>query len=139
KENNVAVVLQSSHSLPTLDDDDVDQPYKTAAALQKAGVLFSISDDDGQTRGRNLAFNAGTAAAYGLTQEEALQAITLNAAKILGVADKTGSLEEGKDANIVISEGDILDMRTSVVTDAFIQGRKIDLTDKHKLLNERYN
>lgn len=139
KQNNVAVVLLSPHSLPTLDDDDVDQPYKTAAILQKAGVLFSITDDDGQTRGRNLAFVAGTAAAYGLTQEEALQAITLNAAKILGVADKAGSLEAGKDANIIISEGDILDMRTSIVTDAFIQGRKIDLTDKHKLLNERYN
>lgn len=139
KQNNISVILQQPHSLPTLDDDDVDQPYKTAAILQKAGVVFSISDDDGQTRGRNLAFNAGTAAAYGLTKEEALQAITLNAAKILGVADKTGSLEVGKDANIVISEGDILDMRTSIVTDAFIQGRKIDLTDKQKQLNERYN
>jgi imidazolonepropionase-like amidohydrolase len=138
KQNNVAVILQQPHSLPTL-DDDVDQPYKTAALLQKAGILFSISDDDGQTRGRNLPFNAGTAAAYGLTKEQALQAITLNAAKILGVADKTGTIEAGKDANIVISEGDILDMRSSVVTDAFIQGRKIDLTDKQKQLNERYN
>lgn len=139
KQNNVSVILNTVHGLPTLDDDDVDQPYKTAAILQKAGVLFAISDDDGSTRGRNLAFNAGTAATYGLTKEEALQAITLNAAKIMGVADKTGSIEVGKDANIVISEGDILDMKTSVVTDAFIQGRKIDLTDKHKLLNERYN
>src|SRR5690606_17381640 len=139
KANNVSVILQQPHSLPTLGDDAVDQPYKTAAQLQKAGVLFSIADDDGQTRGRNLPFNAGTAAAYGLSQEEALQSITLNAAKILGVADKTGRIEVGKDANIVISEGDILDMRSSVVTDAFIQGRKIDLTDKHKLLNERYN
>jgi imidazolonepropionase-like amidohydrolase len=138
KQNNVSVILNQPHSLPTLEDDDVDQPYKTAAALQKAGVLFSISDDDGQTRGRNVIFNAGTAAAYGLSKEEALQAITLNAAKILGVADKTGSIEVGKDANIVISSGDILDMRTSNVTDAFIQGRKIDLTDKHKQLNERY-
>lgn len=139
KQNNVSVILNTVHGLPTLDDDDVDQPYKTAAMLQKAGVLFAISDDDGSTRGRNLAFNAGTAATYGLTKEEALQSITLNAAKIMGVADKTGSIEVGKDANIVISEGDILDMRTSIVTDAFIQGRKIDLTDKHKLLNERYN
>jgi len=139
KKNNVSVILTATHSLPTLDDDDIDQPYKTAAILQKAGVLFAISDDDSGGRGRNLAFNAGTAATYGLTKEEALQAITLNAAKILGVADKTGSIEVGKDANIVISEGDILDMKTSVVTDAFIQGRKIDLTDKHKLLNERYN
>ena len=139
KQNNVSVILQQPHSLPTAEDDDVDQPYKTAALLQKAGVLFSLSDDDGQTRGRNLPFNAGTTVAYGLTKEQALQAITLNAAKILGVEDKTGSIEVGKDANIIISEGDILDMKTSVVTDAFIQGRKIDLTDKHKLLNERYN
>lgn len=139
KQNNVSVILSQPHNLPTMEDDDVDQPYKTAAMLQKAGVLYSINDDDGQTRGRNLPFNAGTAAAYGLTKEEALQAITLNAAKILGVADKTGSIEVGKDANIVISDGDILDMKTSVVTDAFIQGRKIDLNDKHKLLNEKYN
>lgn len=139
KQNNVSVILQQPHSLPTIEDDDVDQPYKTAAALQRAGVLFSISDDDGQTRGRNLPFNAGTAATYGLSKEEALQAITLNAARILGVSDKTGSIEVGKDANIIISEGDILDMRTSVVTDAFIQGRKIDLMDKHKLLNNRFN
>lgn len=138
KQNNVSVILNESHALPTLEDDDVDQPYKTPAMLQKAGVLFAINDGDGQTRGRNLAFNAGTAAAYGLTKEQALQAITLNAAKVLGIADKTGSIEAGKDANIIISTGDILDMKTSVVTDAFIQGRKIDLNDKQKQLNERY-
>jgi len=138
KQNNVSVILNQPHSLPTLEDDAVDQPYKTAAQLQKAGVLFTITDNDAQTRGRNLPFNAGTASAYGLSKEEALQAITLNAAKIIGVGDKTGSIEVGKDANIIISDGDILDMRTSMVTDAFIQGRKIDLTDKQKLLDERY-
>jgi len=139
KQHNVSVVLSQMHSLPTAEDDDVDQPYKSAAALQKAGVTFSISDDDPQTRGKNILFNAGTAATYGLTKEEALQAITLNAAKIMGVADKAGSIEAGKDANIVISEGDLLDMRTSKVTAALIQGREIDLTDKHKLLNDRFN
>jgi imidazolonepropionase-like amidohydrolase len=138
KKHNIPVILSQMHSLPTLSDDDVDQPYKTAAALQKAGVLFSINDEDGQHRGRNLPFNAGTAAAYGLSKEEALSAITLNAARILGIADRTGSIEPGKDANIVISEGDILDMRSSVVTHAFIQGRYLDLTDKHKQLYERY-
>lgn len=138
KQNNVAVILQQPHSLPTTTDDDVDQPYKAAAALQKAGVLFSISDDDSQTRGRNLPFNAGTAVAYGLTKEEALAAITLNSAKIMGVADKTGSIEVGKEANIIISSGDILDMSTSNVTDAFIQGRKINLDDKQKQLSDRY-
>lgn len=138
KQNNVSVILQQPHSLPTGEDDDVDQPYKTAAALQKAGVLFAISDDDSQTRGKNLAFNAGTAAAYGLSKEEALSAITLNAAKIMGASDKIGSIAVGKDANIIISTGDILDMRTQNVTDAFISGRKINLDDKHKQLNNRY-
>ncbi|MEI2738577.1 MAG: amidohydrolase family protein [Chitinophagaceae bacterium] len=138
KQHNVSVVLQQMHSLPTTTDDDVDQPYKTAAALQKAGVLFAISDDDAQTRGRNLPFNAGTAVTYGLTKEEALAAISLNAAKIMGVADKTGSIEVGKEANIIVSSGDILDMSTSNVTDAFIQGRKINLDDKQKQLNDRY-
>jgi len=138
KKNNVSVILQQMHSLPTSNDDAVDQPYKSAAELQKAGVTFAISDDDGQTRGRNLAFNAGTAVAYGLSKEEALAAITLNAAKIMGVADKTGSIEVGKDANFIISSGDILDMSTNNVTDAFIQGRKINLDDKQKQLNDRY-
>jgi imidazolonepropionase-like amidohydrolase len=138
KANNIAVILTQEHSLPTTDDDDIDQPYKAASVLQNAGVLFCLNDDDPQNRGRNLMFNAGTAAAYGLGKEAALQAITLNAAKILGVADKTGTLEVGKDANIVISEGDILDMKSSIVTDAFIQGRAVAMTSKHKQLYDRY-
>jgi imidazolonepropionase-like amidohydrolase len=138
KANNIAVILTQEHSLPTTDDDDIDQPYKAASVLQKAGVLFCLNDDDPQNRGRNLMFNAGTAAAYGLGKEGALQAITLNAAKILGVADKTGTLEVGKDANIVISEGDILDMKSSIITDAFIQGRAVAITSKHKQLYDRY-
>jgi imidazolonepropionase-like amidohydrolase len=138
KQNNIAVILQEEHSLPATEDDDVDQPYKTPAMLKKAGVLFALNDSHDESRYRNLMFNAGTAAAYGLSKEEALEAITLDAAKILGVDDKTGSLEAGKDANIVISEGDILDMKSSIVTDAFIQGRKVDLNNKQKQLNERY-
>jgi imidazolonepropionase-like amidohydrolase len=88
--------------------------------------------------GPQHSFNAGTASTYGLTKEQALSAITLNVAKIMGVADKTGSIEVGKDANIIISSGDILDMMTNNVTDAFIQGRKINLDDKQKQLNDRY-
>lgn len=138
KQNNIPVILQQLHSLPTSEDDDVDQPFKTPTVLQKAGVLFAITDEDGQTTGRNLMFNAGTAASYGLSKEEALASITLNAAKILGIADKTGSIEVGKDANIIVSEGDILDMKSSVVTKAYIQGRELNLDDKHKQLNERF-
>lgn len=138
KENNIAVILNDMHSLPTMADDDVAQPYKTPGILQKAGVLFSINDTHTNSRYRNLAFNAGTAAAYGLTKEQALSAITLNAAKILGVDKITGSLEVGKDANIVVSEGDILDMRSNLILHAFIQGRTINLDDKAKQLADRY-
>jgi len=138
KQNNIAVVLEQLHSLPVMVDDDVDQPFKTPAMLQKAGVLFALNDDDENTRSRNLAFNAGTAAANGLSKEEALSAITLNAAKILGIADKTGSIETGKDANIVISDGDILDMKSNLITYAFIQGRQVDLTNKQTQLFDKY-
>ncbi len=138
KQNNIAVILGEAHSLPATEDDDVDQPYKTPAVLQQAGVLFALNDDSENTRYRNLAYNAGTAAAYGLTKEQALQAITLNAAIILGIADKTGSIETGKDANIIVSEGDLLDMKSSIITHAFIQGRLVSLDNKQHQLYERY-
>ena len=140
KANNVSIVLADPHSLPLIEDDAVDQPYKTAAALQKAGIVFTIYTNlmGGFYNQRNLPFIAGTLATYGLTKEEALQAITLNAAKILGIEDKTGSLEVGKDANIVISNGDILDMKSSNVTNAFIQGRALNLDNKQKQLFEKY-
>lgn len=137
-QNHISVILDQEHALPNTEDDDVDQPYKTPYALQKAGVLFALNDRHEESRYRNLMFNAGTAAAYGLTKEQALQAITLNSAKILGIDDRTGSLETGKDANIVISEGDILDMRTSIVTYALIQGREVSLDDHGKQLYARY-
>jgi imidazolonepropionase-like amidohydrolase len=138
KANNISVILDQCLNLPATEDDDIDQPFKTPAALQKAGVLYCISDDDANTRYRNLSYNAGIAATFGLTKEEALSAITLNAAKILGVEGKTGSIEVGKDANIVVSEGDLLDMKSSTVTDALIQGRQINLDNKQKQLYERY-
>jgi len=137
KQNNIAVVLAQPHSLPLTQDDDVDQPYKTAYQLQQAGVLFCLSNE-GFWQQRNLPFEAGTAATYGLSKEQALSAVTLNTARILGIDKTTGSLETGKDANITISTGDLLDMRSSVVTQAFIQGREVNLDNKHKQLYERY-
>jgi imidazolonepropionase-like amidohydrolase len=138
KQNNISVILQQTNALPTTEDDDYDQPFKTPAILQKAGVLFAINDEHEETRYRNLMFNAGVAAAHGLTREQALQAITLNSARILGVDDRTGSLEAGKDANIVVSAGDILDMRTSLIEHAFIQGREVSLDNKQTQLYHRY-
>ncbi|HEV8287358.1 MAG TPA: amidohydrolase family protein [Chitinophagaceae bacterium] len=138
KQNNIAVILSREFRLPETQDEDVDQPFKTPYMLKQAGVLFALNDDHDESRYRNLAFNAGQTVAYGLTKEEALQAITLNPAKILGIDDRTGSIEAGKDANIVVTEGDILDMRTSIVTAAFIQGRKVSLENKQTQLYNRY-
>jgi imidazolonepropionase-like amidohydrolase len=136
--NNIPIILGNQHALPATEDDDIDQPYKLPAQLTKAGVLVSLSDMSENTKQRNLSFNAGTAATYGLTKEEALSAITLNSAKVLGIDDITGSLEAGKDANIIISDGDILDMRGNQVVRAFIQGRDISLDNKQKQLYDRY-
>jgi imidazolonepropionase-like amidohydrolase len=137
-ENKIPVILENQHALPTTEDDDIDQMYKLPYQLKKAGVLFAINDANDQSKQRNISFNAGTAAAYGLDKEEALSAITLNTAKILGIDDITGSIEIGKDANIIISNGDILDMRGNQVTKAFIHGRDISLDNKHKQMYERY-
>ncbi len=138
KKNNISVILSREYKLPETEDEDIDQPFKTPYILKQAGVLFALNDDHDETRYRNLAFNAGTAAAYGLTKEEALQSITLNPAKILGIDDRAGTIEEGKDANIVISDGDILDMRTSIISAVFIQGRKVSLENKQTQLYHRY-
>lgn len=137
KEHNVPVIYTNPHSLPANEDDDIDMPYKTAKILKDKGVLYALSIN-GSWQQRNLPFLAGTTAAYGLSKEEALQSITLNAAKILGVDKTTGSLEVGKDANIIISEGDVLDMRTSQITKAYIQGASIDLDNKQKELYRTY-
>ena len=137
KANKISIVLGRTHSLPSRDDEDVNMPYKMPKILQDAGIEYAMSCE-GFWQTRNLPFTAGTAVAYGLTKEQALQAITLNAAKILGVDDKTGSLEVGKDANILICDGDILDMKSSNVSQAFIQGRQVSLDNKQKQLYERY-
>lgn len=138
KQNNIPVILNETHGLPVLVDDDIDQPYKTPYMLQRAGVLFAIGDDHNQSTYRNMMFNAGTAVAFGLTKEEALMSITSNTAKILGIADRTGTIEAGKDANIIISTGDALDMRTNNIEYAWIQGRALVLDDKGKQLYRKY-
>lgn len=137
KDHNVPIILHESHSLPGNDDDDVNLPYKTAKILHDAGLLIAMSVD-GYWQQRNLPFMAGTEAAFGLTKEEALATITSNTAKILGIDDKTGTLEVGKDANIIISEGDALDEIGNKITKAYIQGRDIDLNNVQKQLYHKY-
>ena len=138
KNNNISVILNHTFNLPVRTDDDVDLPYKLPSLLQKAGVKFAIGYEGTHSRARNLPFAAGLAAGHGLSKEEALTSITLSAAQILGIADRAGSLEQGKDGTLIISEGDVLDMRTSKVTHALIQGRKINLDDRHKRLYQKF-
>ena len=136
KENNIPVLLADPLSIPKYDYSDTKLPFKLAAMFKKEGILVGLTYSK-QAYG-NLPFAAGQTVAYGLTKEEALQTVTLNSAKILGIDDKTGSLETGKDANIVVSTGDILDMSTNNIELAFITGRNINLDNKHKQLYRRF-
>lgn len=137
KLHNVPVILGKTQNLPSREDEDIDQPFKTAALLHEKGVLFAFSNE-GFWQQRNLPFQAGQAVAFGLPKEAAIRALTLNTAQILGIDASCGSLEAGKDATLFIAEGDALDMRTCKVTAAFIQGRTINLDNKHKQLNQRF-
>ena len=138
--NNIPVLLKRVHDMPVNDDQDYDLPFKLAKILTDKGVLVGLenSGDMERMNTRNLPFLAGTCAAYGLDKEVALQLITSNTAKILGIDSFCGSLEIGKDATLFISEGDALDMRTNKLTDVFIQGRKINLENHQSKLNEIY-
>lgn len=139
--NNVPVLIMRPHSRPYGEDHDYDLPFKLAKLLVDKGVLVSIETSGQMERmnSRNLPFYAGTTVAYGLTKEQALQLITLNAAKILGIDDRYGSLEEGKSGTLFISEGDALDMRTNNLSHAFIDGRAISLETHQTELWKRYS
>lgn len=139
KENNIPVIIPMVHDLPARADEDIDLPYALPARLSKAGVAVVFSHSDAIARGRNLPFYAGTAAAYGMDKEEALKAITLNPAKILGIDKAVGSLEVGKDATLFISDGDALDFRGNRVSEAFINGRKTILYNKQQILYDQYS
>ncbi len=137
KEHNVAVVIRSTQSLPRRVDADIDQPFKTPAMLQDAGLLWCF-EHEGYWQQRNIAFQAGQAVGFGLAYEDAIQALTSNTAKIMGIDQTVGTIETGKDATLFISEGDVLDMRTSKVTNAFIQGREINLDNKQEMLYRKF-
>lgn len=137
KEQDIPVILRSTHNLPSRHDDDIDKPFKLPYLLSEAGILVALSSYNNSNMS-NLPFSAGTASAYGLSKEEALSLLTLNAAKILGVESEFGSLETGKMASLVISEGDILDMEGNNISLAFIEGREIDLDNKHKKLYRKF-
>ena len=140
RENDVAVMLQSVHSLPRFADDDVDLPFKLPKLLMDEGLTVALQVDKRMTEmnSRNLPFYAGTARAYGLTEEQAIQALTRNPARILGIDDQVGTLERGKTATLFLSEGDALDMRTNSLTHAWIEGREIDLDNRQRQLYRKF-
>lgn len=140
RENEVAVMLQSVHSLPRFADDDVDLPFKLPKLLMDEGITVALQVDKRMTEmnSRNLPFYAGTARAYGLTEEQAVQALTRNPAQILGIDDQVGTLERNKIATMFLSEGDALDMRTNSLTMAWIEGREIDLDNRQRELYRKF-
>lgn len=139
-EKRIPVIYESVLNLPYRRFEDYDQAYKTPALLQQAGVKFCLAASGSAFEAahqRNLPYHAAMAAAFGLGKDQALRAITLSAAEILGVAQRVGSLEVGKDATLFICDGDPLDIR-SQVEQGYIQGKKIDLNDRHKTLYNKY-
>jgi imidazolonepropionase-like amidohydrolase len=141
RENSIPVMLNRLHDLPDLPEAETDLIYKLPYLLQKDSVMFCLQNqgDMEAMNARNIAFLAGTAAAYGLTKEQALQSVTLSSAKILGVDQWIGSIETGKLASIVVSDGDILDMKTNRIILAFINGRSISLTNFQNDLHKKYS
>jgi imidazolonepropionase-like amidohydrolase len=138
REQDVAVVVNGAHWLPRRRGDAVQTPFELLSVLHRAGVAFALaSSGRDSSNERNLPFDAATAVAYGLPREEALKAITLYPAQLLGAGDRLGSLEPGKDATFMLVEGDPLEIRSSVVA-AWIGGRQIDLANRHSRLYEKY-
>lgn len=136
---SIPVIYDAVHALPDMAWNDIDQSFKMPFLLLDAGLQVGIGGGSTELQSqRNLPFFAGTAAAYGLDRETALSLITRNNAEILGVSDRVGTLEAGKDATMFVSTGDALDMRTSQVIQAFIQGRNIDLYGTQQELFDRY-
>ena len=140
KENNVPVLVQFTHNLPRQADDDYDLPYKLPKLLMDAGLLVAIQNGEASNfQTRNLPFYAGQVVGQGMDKEKALQMLTGNTAKILGIDATHGTLAVGKSATLFISEGDALDMRTNQLTHAFIDGRNISLETHQTELWKRYS
>jgi len=139
KQNDIPVLVQHTHSLPSKPDDDYDLPYKLPMLLTDGGLLVGLENSGTSNfQTRNLPFYAGQIVGQGMDKEKALQLITGNTAKILGIDDSYGTLEIGKSATLFISEGDALDMRTNILTHAFIDGREISLETHQTELWKRY-
>jgi imidazolonepropionase-like amidohydrolase len=136
KEKNIPLIITSILKLPSHRDSDIDEPFTLPLKCYKAGIKYCIAST-GASRVRTLPYHAAKAAAYGLPKDEALKAITLYPAEIIGVADRLGSLEKGKEATLIVTDGDPLEIMTQIEK-LYIQGRDVDLMNKHKQLYLKY-
>lgn len=137
KKHNVSVVISRTHNLPNNRDESYEEPYALPYKLWADSIAFAISDINFWEQ-RNLPFEAGQAVAFGLPYNEAVKSVTLYPAQLLGIDKITGSLAVGKDATFIISKGDVLDMRSSVIEHAYITGKKIDLTNPQEELYKKF-
>ena len=137
KNNNIPVVINLTHRLPKYAHEDVDMPYKLPYLLMKEGITVAIGNG-GSWESRNVMFHAGTAATYGLSKEEALMCITLNAAKVTGSDAQIGTLEVGKTAGLFISEGDALDMKSNNISHLYVDGKEVNLENEQQLLYKKF-
>lgn len=140
KERGIAVVLGSAHNVPMRRWESYDTVYASAGKLAAAGVTLVIANDgDGMAASneRNLPYQAASYATFGLGADAAVRAITLSPAEVLGVADRLGSLDVGKEATLFVTDGDVLDGRTRVER-AWIRGHEVELSDRQTRLHEKY-
>jgi imidazolonepropionase-like amidohydrolase len=139
KKHDVPVIVNGVHRLPLRPDSPYDEPFTVPERLRQAGVRYCITlaHRFGGSDVRNLPYHAAAAAAYGLPADEAVKAITLYPAQILSVADRVGSIEPGRDATLIVTDGDVLEPATHV-EQAFVQGRQVDLSSKHTRLWQKY-
>jgi imidazolonepropionase-like amidohydrolase len=137
KEAGASVILQGAMSMPRRDDSPVDDGYALSVKLEGAGIPWCMSSGDETPHERNLPYSAAIAVAYGLDKDAALRSVTLNAAKIIGVGDRLGSLESGKSATLLVTDGNPLEITTKI-EHAFIDGREIDLSNKQTELDKKY-
>jgi imidazolonepropionase-like amidohydrolase len=137
KRRNIPVILGPILSLPQREDDPYDLLFTNAKTLHDAGIPFAIQTSDAHNA-RNLPYQAASCAAFGLPKDVALKSVTLSPAQIWGVADRLGSLEVGKSASLIVTDGDPLEIRTNVKR-VFIAGEEIPMDSRHTLLYEKFS
>ncbi len=141
RDAKIPVMIQRLHSLPEYEEDAIDLPYKLPALLQAGNVKFCLQNEGDMEamNARNIPFLAGTAKAYGLTEEQAIQSVTLSSCEIMGISKEYGSIEEGKNATLFVSSGNALDMLTNKVTLAIVDGIYVDLVNSQEKLFIKYS